>query len=201
MRLLVRLSPFLLLAGLALHGPVTAEGAYGSALQDSSIVISPVSADGRIPGIKSGSAALLWSFLGTAVPVVTGTLGVYRNDETSNLSAAVLAGGLIIGPSLGHFYSARPGPALVGIGIRTLASTAVAAAAAVALGDDSSANDLTVLGLCGVIAGTASLVWDVASAPHSAHVHNDHVRQGHATFGITPSVGSNGLGLRAAVSF
>jgi hypothetical protein len=131
---------------------------------------------------------------------VTGSLGLYRNDESSNLTAAVLTGGLIIGPSLGHFYSARAGRGLLGIGIRTLAVAAVGAAVVVAL-DDSNTNDLAVLGGAGLIVGTASLIWDIASAPHSAHVHNHQLSRRHASLGITPSMGSAGLGLRAAVSF
>jgi hypothetical protein len=192
------LSPFLVLAGLAVVSGLAAAETAGSFLREGSAVVSPGSADEPTPSIKSGRTALLWSLFGTMVPVVTSSL--YRNDENANLTGAVLAGGLIIGPSLGHFYSARPGPALVGIGIRTLTGAAVAAAA-VELADDGNDYDLEVLGVVGLIVGTASLVWDIASAPHSAHVHNHQVSRRHASFGITPSMGSAGLGLRAAVSF
>ena len=68
MNLLVRLSPFLVLAGLiVVSGPAAAEETDAA---ENSSVVSPGSADERNPGIKSGSTALLWSFLGTAVPVV-----------------------------------------------------------------------------------------------------------------------------------
>jgi hypothetical protein len=190
------LSPFLVLAGLiVVSGPAAAEETDAA---ENSSVVSPGSADERNPGIKSGSTALLWSFLGTAVPVVGSSL--YRNDSNSIMAGIVLAGGLIIGPGLGHFYSARPAPALVGIGIRTLAGAAVAAAA-VEIADDGNNYDLEVLGGAGLIIGTASLIWDIASAPHSAHVHNTHLQRGHATLGISPSIGPTGLGLRAEVSF
>jgi hypothetical protein len=192
------LSPFLVLAVLTVVSGLAAAETAGSVLREGSADVSPGWADEPAPGIKSGTTALLWSLFGTMVPVVTGSL--YRNDENSNLTGAVLAGGVIIGPSLGHFYSARAGRGLFGIGIRTLAGAAVAAAA-VEIADDGNNYDLEVLGVVGLIVGTASLVWDIASAPHSAHVHNHQLSRRHASLGITPSFNSAGLGLRAAVSF
>jgi hypothetical protein len=110
----------------------------------------------------------------------------------------VIACGLIVGPSLGHFYAAHPGRALLGIGVRTLASVGIAAAGAEALGEGGG-DSLEALGYVGFAVGAASLIWDIATAPHSAHAHNDQVRHGQMT--ISPSFGPAGLGLRAAVSF
>src|SRR5262245_56687223 len=187
-----------MLAGLtALSGPAAAD-ADESALPEDSVVVSP-GTEPR-PGMKSGATAFWWSLLGTAVPVGTASIGLYRNDQSSNVTGAVLVGGLIIGPSLGHFYASRPAPGLIGIGIRTLATAAVGAGVGAAL-DDSNMSDFAVLGVTGAIVGTASVIWDIASAPHSARVHNERAQRGHTTLGITPSMGSAGLGLRAAVSF
>jgi len=113
---------------------------------------------------------------------------------------AAIVGALIIGPSLGHFYAARPGRAFLGIGIRTLAGVGIAAAFADELGEGTD-HPHAALGGIGAVLGGVSLAWDIARAPHSAQVHNDHVRESRRTIGIAPSFGSAGLGLCAAVAF
>ena len=83
MHLLVRLIPFLMLAALTVvSGPAAAETAE-SVLDEDGAVASPGSNDQRSPRLKSGTTALMWSLLGTAVPVGTGTL--YWNDESTGL--------------------------------------------------------------------------------------------------------------------
>ena len=158
-------------------------------------------ATAEIPGLKSGTSAFLWSFLGTAVPVLGGAWDVYReNSSDSVVPGIMVVGGLLFGPSLGHFYAGRPGPALVGIGIRTVAGLGVAVAAAEQLGEGTD-YQLEWLAVAGALLGGASLVWDIARAPHSAGVHNDQLRQSHMTIGVTPSIGAAGFGLCAEVSF
>ena len=106
---------------------------------------------------------------------------------------------MAIGPSLGHFYAARPGRALGGIGLRTLALLGVAGGVAVAWdSEDAGGGALALLGLglCGT-----SLIADIATAPHSVQIHNDNMQEGRIAFGITPSRHTPGLGLRAEVCF
>jgi hypothetical protein len=155
----------------------------------------------EIPGLKSGMTAFLWSFLGTAVPTLVGAWDVYReNSSDSVVPGIMVVGGLLFGPSLGHFYADRPGPALVGIGIRTVAGLGVAVAAAEQLGEGTD-YQLEWLAVAGAFLGGASLVWDIARAPHSAGVHNDELRQSHVSLGVTPSIRAAGFGLYAEVSF
>lgn len=144
--------------------------------------VSSGSAEERIPGIKSGTTAFLWSFLGTALPAAAGSYDVYRaNSSSSIVPGIVVVGALVLGPSLGHFYAARPGRALVGIEIRTLAGVGILTAVFLGV-SENSANDSAryseTLSIVGFALGGASLAWDIIRAPHSASVHNDQVRKG-----------------------
>jgi hypothetical protein len=146
----------------------------------------------KIPGLKSGRTAFWWSFLGTTVPALVG-IG----------APVMLVPAVLVGPSLGHFYAGRSGTAWAGMGIRTLAGVVVLVGAA--LGSDENSSDHSTssntLIAVGAILGSASVVWDIARAPHSAHVHNDEIRRKHATVGIAPSFGAAGPGLCAEIRF
>jgi hypothetical protein len=152
----------------------------------------------ELPGIKSETSALLLSVLGTATAAACAPL-VFESTG-SEVAAFVLVGALVLGPSLGHFYAERPGPAFAGIGIRLLAGAGVALGALAEGSDGGATSSSTAIATAGVIVGGASILWDIARAPHSARVHNDQVRQG-ISFGITPSIGAAGIGLSAAVTF
>src|SRR6266850_185089 len=59
------------------------------------------------PGSRSASRAVLYSFLGTAVPIGAGTV-VASGTEIDVEDAAptsLILGGFVVGPSLGHFYA------------------------------------------------------------------------------------------------
>ena len=187
--------------GLLLSGSVVAQETTEVVLRaDSTAGFSGAGEEG-VAGLKSGTTAFLWSFLGTAVPAVAGAYDVYRaGSSDSVVPGIVLVGGLVIGPSLGHFYSGRPSRALVGIGVRTLAGAGIALAALEALGGGGDEN-LERLAVAGAVLGGASLAWDIFRAPHSARVHNDQVREGRTAVGIAPTIGAAGFGLSVQVSF
>ena len=203
-----RIFPFGLALCCLLSGPVGAQEPAGSPLRADSTAVSSGSDEEQISGMKSGTTALLWSVLGTAVPAVAGSYDVYRaGSSDSNVPVIVLVGALLIGPSLGHFYAARPGRVLLGIGIRALTATAGAAAYFFLNGIDDSAGAHSnpelgqALGAVGIVLGGASLAWDILRAPDSARIHNEQVRQGQTAIGIAPSIGAAGLGLRVEVTF
>jgi hypothetical protein len=81
-----------------------------------------------------------------------------------------------------------------------VAGLGIAVAAAEQLGEGTEYT-LEWLAVAGAFLGGASVVWDIATAPHSAHVHNDKIRREHATVGIAPSFGAAGPGLCAVVTF
>ena len=114
---------------LFLSGPAAAQGTDGLPARGDTTVVSSISPQVRIPGLKSPTTAFLWSFLGTAVPAAVGAWDVYRAESSDSwIPGIMLVGGLAIGPSLGHFYADRPGRAWVGIGIRLVAGAGIALA-------------------------------------------------------------------------
>jgi Zn-dependent protease len=110
-------------------------------------------------------------------------------------------GAILLGPSFGHFYSDRPGRAFAGIGVRVLASAAVVVASLGGISEAGTTSGQATLAVIGGIIVGASVIYDIAEAPHSAQIHNDRVRRGLAAIGVSPSVDSRGVGLRATVSF
>jgi hypothetical protein len=122
-------------------------------------------------------------------------------ETGGEVAAIVLVGALVIGPSLGHFYAARPGPALAGIGIRLLAGAAVAVGGLAETSEGGASDEYVAIATIGVVVGGASILWDILRAPHSARVHNEKVRQGGVAIRITPSMTAAGPGLRLAAAF
>jgi len=189
-----------LVTGLLLSGVGAAPVSAQSAPPADSTAVTATAPEGEIQGMKSGTTALLLSFLGTAVPSVVAGLEVWEGSSDSEVPGAIFVGALVIGPSLGHFYSDRPGRALVGIGIRTLAGAGVAAAI-LGESDEGDDNDLEALGIVCAVVGSAAAVWDIVDAPHSAHVHNEQLRATRVGMGLIPTSDGVGLGLRADITF
>lgn len=189
--------------GILLSGSVNAdEGARPLSTPDSTAISSPPTGELR-PGTKSGKTALLFSVLGTVVPAAATLPFIWERSGTSlaHTSALVGAGAYLIGPSLGHFYANRPGRAVGGIAIRALAAAGVAIAGLGGASEGGITPGQAALGVAGGIIGAASVVWDIASAPHSARVHNDELRQERAAIGMMLSADSRGIGLSANVTF
>jgi len=203
MTTLVRVTLYGLSLGILLSGPVKAEeGAPPASPADSTVISSPPASQ-LVPDIKSGRTALLLSLLGTVVPVAASAPFIWESSGTSlaKTSAVVCTGAILLGPSLGHFYAARPGRAFAGIGIRVLASAAVVVASLGGISEGGTTSGQATLGVIGGIVVGASVIYDIIEAPRSARVHNDGLHRGLTAIGISPSVDSRGVGLRANVSF
>lgn len=166
---------------------------------DSTLVSSGQDGEGAT-GMKSETGALLWSLLGTVVPVGVSAPFVWT-PTAPNGAAVLLVGAVIIGPSLGHFYAARPGAAFLGIGVRLLAGAGVAVGGLASVSEGGATSGANAIVAIGAIVGGASIVWDILRAPHSARVHNNQVRQGRISLLVTPSLHAGGLGLCAVATF
>ncbi len=164
----------------------------------------PARAEQPDPELKSGSSALLYSLLGTALPVGVG-LAAATGNEGPNASPApglLVFSGAIFGPSLGHFYAGRPGRALGGIGLRVLGGAGMVAGFAMSWDRASdSAGGGDVLFGAGAALWIGSAVWDIASAPHSARVQNEKARKQRASLGVAAVGASRAPGLRLDVPF
>jgi hypothetical protein len=67
--------------------------------------------------LKSESTALLGSLACTAAPLILAGTLISGNSEEFGLCIGF--GGVVLGPSLGHFYAEQPGRGIQGIMIRT----------------------------------------------------------------------------------
>lgn len=118
------------------------------------------------PGLKSPQTALLLSFFGTAIPV---GVGISLPDEED--AVLTFLTGAVIGPSLGHIYAGRPGRAMGGIAVRTLAVVGIGAAFQMSL--NGSSGDGDVLGFTSLALGAGMVVYDIVGAPGSANAYNE----------------------------
>ncbi len=186
-----------------LSGPVHAGDAARTPSPADSAVVSSQPPSPLAPSLKSGKTALLLSLLGTAVPLAATLPFIWESSGTSlaHTSAVVGVGAIVIGPSLGHFYAGRPGRAFGGIGLRVLAGAGVAVAGLGSGAEGGATSGQAALGVAGAIVGAASAIWDIASAPHSARVHNDRARRGLTLTDFRITDDSGGIGLRATVAF
>ena len=187
---------------ILLSGPVQAGDARPPSSSDSTVMSASPRVE-SLPGTKSGKTAVLLSLLGTAVPAAATLPLIWESSGTSvaHTSAVLCTGAFLIGPSLGHFYAGRPGRAFAGIGVRVLAGAGVAIAGLGSGSEGGVTSGQAALGVAGAVAGAASVIYDIASAPHSARVHNDGLRHAHATIGILLTEDLRGVGLRATVTF
>ena len=144
-----------------------------------------------LSGMKSGTAASMFSFLGTFAPI--GTAAGIASTHESGEGLAILAGtGYLFGPSLGHFYSNRPRRALQGIAVRTAAAAGLLGAVAWSMRARRE-NGQSVLAAAGIGVGLASVCIDIGSAPRSARTHNEAMRQSRlrlspARIGMAPGI-------------
>jgi hypothetical protein len=156
----------------------------------------------QLSGARSETGALMFSFLGTAVPVVVGyeriRLANLKSDESA-AGALLVLGGLVIGPSLGHFYAGEPGRASFGIGLRVLSLAGLAGAAAVSWENESTGSEALAIGFLGL--GSAVVIADIAGAPKSARRHNQKLRENALRLQPVAATGSRGSGLALTVTF
>jgi hypothetical protein len=154
----------------------------------------------------SPAAAFGLSLAGTAV----GWGGLLMAAEVDSEALGwVAVGGILVGPSLGHFYAGEVGRGLGHTGIRLGAGAIFVVGAAITFSDcffteeeecDGSSGPLIMLG--GAALGAGSTIYSIVDAPRAATRANQKRRR----FVITPAplVGperSTGLGLLVGSSF
>ena len=130
---------------------------------------------------KSSSSAFLWSLGGTLVPWA---VIVAVSSDSSPAPALLATGGIVVGPSLGHFYAGRPGRAWKGVGIRLGALAVITAGIASCFRDlfEADCGGGASLALVGSGLFIASSVYDIATAPASARRFNRE----HPVVGVVP---------------
>lgn len=149
---------------------------------------------------KSPTQAQLYSLGGTLVPVL---LGAGMDRERDDIRLPLLATGIFIGPSIGHFYAENTSQALTGIGIRlgggALGALGFGAALSASLEGDSGGGGAVLL-LVGGLTVLVSMGYDIFTADNAARDYN----QAHGlSVQAAPTVGPRGeqVGLALRVSF
>ena len=148
-----------------------AMGSTRASAQDADLSAAP---DTRL---KSPEIAFGLSGLGLLIPA---SVGYYRlTDGTAGLDGAtfaILAGGIIVGPALGHFYGGAGDRAWTGISLRLVSGIvstgATYAAILVGLGGGNPILPALIMAGGAIVAGT-SAVRDVVRAPASAQAWNE----------------------------
>jgi len=139
------------------------------------------------PGtVRSPAIALILPLTLTLVPVVTG-VGLFAADseQVRTVGFVVMNTGLLLGPSVGHFYAGEPGHGLLTLGIRgalVAGSLALYAAAQSTTPDrPNHSYDEDTAGLLGVLAFTLAIgafgvgICDFIDAPRAANRTNARV--------------------------
>jgi len=215
-----------LLVGLLSSGvsDLSIESARGASSAEQLASISPPVAD-TIRSPKRVDLATMYGVGGTLLPVTVGTVLIDRANETyapnrgertGQLGAASLAIGLLVGPSLGHFYAHNQDQAWTGMAIRggavasgTLALWAYPFQDVRPTPDraaSSSGNESTVRGALSwiMVASGAVLVfrsfYDLVSTSQSVQDYN---AQPNVRASLTPHVSPGGktAGLTVRVQF
>lgn len=149
---------------------------------------------------KSPTRAQLYSLGGTLVPVV---LGAGMDKERDNIRIPLWTFGVLVGPSLGHFYAENTTQALTGIGLR-LGGSALGVlgfgAALTASLEGSGGGGGAALLLLGGLTVLGSGGYDIFPAGGAARDYNEtHGLKAH----VGPAVGPQGeqVGLSLQVQF
>lgn len=138
---------------------------------------------------KSENAALNYSLFGTLIPTATLVLAYP---------------GLLIGPSMGYFYTGQGGRAWTGIGVRALATGGMISAFGICGWDCGEGDDAynvawaVFIASGGVFVGSA--IYDIATVKRAVRERNQSLSP---SFGLAPtySPARRELGLRLSLRF
>lgn len=123
---------------------------------------------------KSEGLALAASVAGTVAPVAVGALLIAGTGDP--LPGAIpLVAGLVVGPSLGHFYAGNPGHGVTTMALRYAVALVTLVAADCLIEDkcsDNNQHSAQVAAIGGFSLVAAISIYDVATAPASARSHN-----------------------------
>lgn len=131
------------------------------------------------PAVRAKSPELAFALSGLGL-LIPSSVGYYRlTDGTADLDGAtfaILAGGIVIGPALGHFYAGASDRAWTGISLRLVSGLvttgATFAVILFALGGGEPVFPAIIMAGGAIVAGT-SAVLDVVRAPGSAQAWNE----------------------------
>ncbi len=142
-----------------------------------------------VPGQKSEVVAVGLSLAATAIPITAGFL--VESDENNVAVWTLMVPGIIVGPSVGHFYANQWRRGLITTGVRLGILGAGIIAFNVAVSDDEDSWDefgdaLSVGGIT-IIALTVHALYDIAVAQESTKKYNESLKTSGKAF-IIPRI-------------
>lgn len=147
--------------------------------------------------LKSEKAGVRWSIGTTVAACGLGVLFFWQIQEEVGLS--MIGGGLLAGPSVGHFYANQWGRGCIGIGSRILVGGATTLLLWSA-GTGEAYSAMPVIGWIGCGATLGLILWDIATVPHSVRRHNIAVEKS-TKLNLLPIMGNQRCGLLVVYSF
>jgi hypothetical protein len=155
----------------------------------------------RAAPVKSEGEAFRRSLWGTVLPVAVGVAltATGPTNDGATLAFLAVAGGMALGPSLGHFYAGQTGRALAMTAARAgvITGSFVIALSACPLEDCTSQEEKTAVTsfLAGATLVTALAIYDIATARASVRAYNRRLS-------LQPWIPSTGgVGISATVRF
>jgi hypothetical protein len=141
---------------------------------------------------KSPSKALSLSLVSTGVPLIIG-LGLAVADAPApadTYSAILILGGVVVGPSVGHFYAGNTGHGVLTIGLRSVGLAGGTLGLYLwAIAEVENVESVGALGIIIFVPSAAlmlgSAVYDIATASGAARKYNEKKRLSRFSIGPT----------------
>lgn len=153
----------------------------------------------HIRPLKSEKTGVWWSLGTTAATCGLGALCVWQIQE--EVGWGMIAGGLIVGPSMGHLYANQWGRGCVGIGSRVLVGGITAYwLCAISSIDSEDLSGAAFIGLAGCATTLGLILWDISEVPHSVRKHNMAVEKSNS-IDLQPMIGKDRCGLMVVYRF
>jgi hypothetical protein len=161
-------------------------------------------------GQKSSSTAISYSIGATILPSVPLMLCAWHGNPEESLivgSFILSASGVIIGPSMGHFYAGNTGRGFKSIGFRTISGGAFFLSSLAFLSNVYGENFEHVelyaaISIASGICTAGSILFDIFTCPSSVEKYNESILN-HGGLYFTPEIdlSSKSYGIRLVYNF
>jgi len=136
----------------------------------------------EFPELKNSTTAIGYSFCATVLPSVPLMLCGATGDVDGSLGSFLLSvSGIIVGPSVGHFYAGNTSRGLKSIGFRAVSGGAfiLSSCGILSVVNDVSFGNVELYIGTAIVSGIAtvgSVIFDIWTCPNSVEKYNRSVR-------------------------
>jgi hypothetical protein len=151
--------------------------------------------EGEMPELKNSATAALFSMGATFLPTIPFWISLDNENYNESLfwgSLIISVSGIVIGPSVGHFYAGNTKRGLMSAGLRTVSTGAFLWSSGGLLGvahDVNFGNEELYLwvALASGITTFGSIVFDIWTCPNSVEKYNKSIRDQGGLY-LTPEI-------------